>query len=110
MITKEKKSNKRTINETFWSVGVKTVDSKNRITLGGAIWKLTNSDLKADAYKVFVGQEGDILLQPVVTIPSREAWIYRNPKVLKKIRKGLVEAKQGKLEKVKDLERFLENI
>ena len=47
------------------------------------------SRMKADSYQVFVGKEGDILLRPAVSIPSNEAWIYRNPEVIAKIRKGL---------------------
>jgi len=58
---------------------------------------------------VYVGEDGDILLRPVVTIPSKEAWIYENPTVLEGIRKGLFEANQGKLKKSKILKLFLKN-
>ena len=56
---------------------------------------------------MYVGEDGDILLRPVVTIPSKEAWIYENPTVLEEIRKGLSEANQGSLKKTKNLEDFL---
>jgi len=59
---------------------------------------------------VYVGEDGDILLRPVVTIPSKEAWIYENPTVLEEIRKGLSEANQGNLKKIKSLEDFLEEL
>lgn len=98
------------INEKFIATGIKSLDSKNRITLGEKTLKFVLSKTKVDAYTVFVGEEGDILLRPVVTIPSREAWIYRKPEVLKRIRKGLNEAEQGKVEKVKNLDSFLKKL
>lgn len=107
---KDKKEILDTLREEFRAIGVKSIDSKNRINLGGKVLKLVFTKTKADAYKVFVGEEGDILLRPVVTIPSREAWVYRSPKVLKQIRQGLTEAKQGKTEKVEDLDEFLEKL
>ena len=98
------------VYEKFTAIGVKATDSKNRINLGEKTLKLIFDKTKADAYKVFVGEEGDVLLRPVVTIPSREAWIYRNPEVLKQIRQGLSEAEQGRTEKVEDLDKFIENL
>ncbi len=59
---------------------------------------------------MYVGEDGDILLRPVVTIPVKESWIYENPSALEDIRKGLSEAKQGKLKKVKNIENFLESL
>ena len=77
------------------------------ITLGGRLYRLLISKMKIDSYKVFVGKGGDILLRPAVSIPSSEAWVYRNPKVIGRIRQGLEEAGKGKTEKVQDLEKFL---
>ena len=98
------------VDEKFVSVGIKTVDSKNRINLGEKILKIIDSKGRADAYKVFIGKEGDILLRPVITIPAREAWIYEHPEILKKIRKGLEEAGKGKTKKVNDLDKFFEEL
>ena len=95
------------IHEKFIAAEVKTLDSKNRINIGEKTLRYIFGEKKADVYQVFIGEEGDILLRPAVTIPSREAWIYRNPDVLKKIRQGLIEAKQGKAEKAEDLNKFL---
>lgn len=46
-------------------------------------------------------------LKKLVSIPSREAWVYRNPQAIGKIRKGLKEAAQGKTDRVGDLDSFL---
>jgi len=98
------------IHEKFIPVDVKTLDSKKRISLGEKILKMLADKFPAKSFKVYVGEDGDILLRPVVTIPSKEAWIYENPTVLEEIRKGLSEANQGKLKKVKNLEDFLEKL
>ena len=98
------------IHENFIPVDVKTLDSKKRINLGEKILKLLANKFKANTFKVYVGDEGDILLRPVVTIPEKEAWVYENPEVLESIRRGLSEAAQEKGKSVEDLETFFEEI
>jgi len=98
------------IREVFMPVDTRPLDSKHRITLGGRLQKLMMRKMKIDSYQVLVGKEGDILLRPAVTIPSHEAWIYKNPKVIGKIRKGLEEAASGKTQKVDDLDDFLKGL
>jgi hypothetical protein len=66
--------------------------------------------MSVDAYMIFVGREGDILLRPTVSIPASEAWVYENPEVIRKVRKGLKDAREGKTERVKDLDSFLEGL
>jgi hypothetical protein len=98
------------IHEEFIPYQTKLLDSKHRITLGGKLTKLLGRHLKAEAYQIFVGKNGDILLRPSVSIPSNEAWIYQNPEVIGKLRKGLREAGEGKAERVKDLGSFLRKL
>lgn len=98
------------IHEKFIPMDIKTLDSKKRISLSKKILKILADKFPAKSFKVYVGEDGDILLRPVVTIPSKEAWIYENPPVLEAIRKGLFEANQGKLKKVKNLKDFLEGL
>ncbi len=106
----KKKQELLEIKEKFMPIDTRPLDSKHRITLGGRLYKLMMSKMKIDSYQVFVGKEGDILLRPAVSIPSSEAWAYRNPEVINKIRKGLEEAGEGKAEKADDLEKFLDNL
>ena len=98
------------IKGKFVPVGIKTIDSKNRITIGERIVKLITAQTGADEFQIFYSEDGDILLRPMVSIPSKEAWIYQNPDVLKSIRQGLTEAKREKTEKVENLEEFLEDL
>ena len=106
----QKKKHVFEIREMFMPVDTRPLDSKHRITLGGRLQKLLISKMKIDSYQVLVGKEGDILLRPAVSVPSSEAWVYRNPKVIGKIRRGLKEAADGKIEKVDDLESFLSDL
>ena len=99
------------VNEEFLSLDTRPLDSKHRITLGGRLLKAISQKVrKVDSYQVLLGKNGDILLRPAVSIPASEAWIYENPKVIGKIRKGLAEAGQGKMEVVRDLDAFLGNL
>ena len=106
----QKKKQTFEIREVFITVDTRPLDSKHRITLGGRLQKLLMSKMKIDSYQVFVGKEGDILLRPAVSVPSNEAWVYRNPEVIGKIRRGLKEASEGKVEKADDLEGFLNDL
>ena len=98
------------IREMFMLVDTRQLDSKHRITVGGKLQKLIAGKMNIDSYQVFIGKEGDILLRPAVSIPSSEAWAYRNPEVIGKIRQGLKDAALGKVEKVDDLESFLRDL
>lgn len=109
-LVNKKKREKIFVKEEFVSFDTKPVDSKNRITLGGRLMKFVGKHLKFDSYQVFLSAAGDILLRPSVSIASSEAWIYDNPKVIGQIRKGLNEAKEGKIEKVDNLNEFLDKL
>ncbi len=98
------------IHEEFIPYQTKPIDSKYRITLGGRLTKLLGKRMNAEAYQIFIGRNGDILLRPSVSIPTSEAWIYQNPEVIGKLRKGLKEVREGKTERVDDLESFLEKL
>ena len=100
------KNNTVTVHEKFTPVGIRTLDTKKRVSLGDSVKK----NLKIDSYEVLIGQHGDVLLRPLTHIPARERWIYENPEVLRSIKKGFKEAKEGKLTKVNNVEKFLEDL
>lgn len=107
---KAKKNTVTVGNEKFIPMGIKTMDSKNRLTISERILKLVSTQTRHEEFQIFYGEEGDILLRPMVSIPARETWIYRNPKVLRLIRKGLIEADLKRIEKVENLDKFLEEL
>ena len=106
----QRKKQNLEVKEMFMLVDTRSLDSKHRITIGGKLQKLIAGNMNIDSYQVFVGKEGDILLRPAVSIPSNEAWVYRNPEVIGKIRQGLKEAAEGRTEKIDDLESFLSDL
>ena len=99
-----------TVKEDFISLDFKPLDSKNRITISGKILKSLVKKMKFDAFQIFLGKNGDILLRPAIAIPSNEAWLYQNKKALASVEKGLKEAKEGKTITVKDLNSFLDSL
>ena len=77
----------------FEPYGEARVDSKNRVTLG------KSGGMKVTSYKIYRNSLGQYILDPQVTIPAHEAWLYQNPKALAAMKKGLEEARTGKLVK-----------
>jgi len=67
------------------------VDAKKRISISKAA-----SQKEVDSYAMYVNEAGQIVLDPQVTIPAAEAWLYKNPQALAMVREGLEEAKSGK--------------
>lgn len=64
-------------------------DSKGRINLG---------DLAAGVSSFNLSRDGDkIILEPFCEIPSREKWLFDNKLALDSLKKGLTQAKAGKL-------------
>jgi hypothetical protein len=64
----------------------KVADGKGRIALGNKY-----------AGRTFIVQELDekIILNPAVTIPASEAWLYENKEALASVGRGLQEAQNG---------------
>jgi len=103
----EKKAEIVSIRENFVSYGTKNFDSKDRISLGGKVKKTISEKFRVDGFEVLLGDEGDILLRPVATISSREEWLYKNPEAMSRVQQGIRAAKEGRVSKVVDLDRFI---
>ena len=69
-------------------------DSKKRVVLPSF---LVREDI---IYHVYSNSVGQIVLDPQVTIPASEAWLFNNPDALASVRRGLSDAAQGKVSKV----------
>jgi len=67
-------------------------DAKKRVTLGKAL-SAFEEDVRFDVYR---NDSGQIVLDPQVSIPASEAWLYRNPEALASVRRGLQQAAEGK--------------
>jgi hypothetical protein len=51
-------------------------------------------------YHIYSNSLGQIVLDPQVTIPASEAWLFKNPKTLASVRRGLSDAARGRVTKV----------
>ena len=51
-------------------------------------------------YHVYTNSTGQILLDPQVTIPASEAWLFNNPDALASVRHGLADDAAGKVTKI----------
>ena len=73
--------------------GVKP-DAKKRVVLHGV--KLE----EGITYHIYKNDIGQIVLDPQVTIPAAEAWLFRNPDALLAVKRGLSHAARGKVSRV----------
>ncbi|MFH0753199.1 MAG: hypothetical protein V2A70_01385 [Candidatus Omnitrophota bacterium] len=68
-----------------------TIDSRKRIPLGKV---LPDNDVTLFDVKV---EGGRIILEPMRAVPDSEAWLYKNPKALDSVMKGLKDSAQGRV-------------
>ena len=69
-------------------------DSKKRVVLPKSLIK---EDI---TYHIYSNDLGQILLDPQVTIPASEAWLFKDPEALASVRRGLADAAKGKVSKI----------
>lgn len=72
--------------------GVKP-DVKKRIVLPGKI-------REGVTYYVYENDLGQIVLDPHVSVPAYEVWLYKNPEALKAVKQGLKDAAEGRVRKI----------
>ena len=64
-------------------------DAKKRLSLGEALGEST-------AYNIYKNSLGQLILDPVKTIPASEMWLYENTQALASVKQGLRESAEGK--------------
>lgn len=64
-------------------------DAKKRLSLGEALGGVT-------AYNIYRNTLGQLILDPVKTIPASEMWLYENTPALASVKRGLRESSEGK--------------
>jgi hypothetical protein len=64
-------------------------DAKKRITLGEALRGAT-------AFNIYRNPLGQLILDPVKTVPASELWLYENQQALASVKQGLRESAEGK--------------
>ena len=97
--------------EDFKPMGIARIDTKKRITLGTLLKKLKVSlGALINDFETFIGDDGDVLLRPRTAISTRELWVHQNPEILKSIQEGIQDLKEGRVTKVKDLDKFFKEL
>jgi len=61
-----------------------------RVTIGPEIIGDTH-------YRALINQLGQIVLDPVITVPAREYWLLQNSETLASVVRGVEQAKRGEL-------------
>lgn len=80
------------------------VDAKRRVALGKILMGQVTS------FRVYRNAHGQIILDPLVTIPAHEVWLFQNKRAASLVQQGLDDARQGRLRKAKeDFSRYLED-
>ena len=69
----------------------KSTDSKGRVTLG--------AHFANRAVIVEHRSEDEVIVRLARVIPEREVWLYKNPKALTSVRRGLEQARKGSVTK-----------
>src|SRR3972149_568987 len=74
-------SNILKIHDEFKEIDTRTIDDRNRLTLGELVEC-------AKRVRIYRNDRGEVLLQPVVEIPASEIWLFQNQKALESVKKG----------------------
>ena len=82
------------INDESQEIGTRTIDSRNRLTVGELVQGLKR-------VRVYKNKLGEILIKPVVEIPASELWLFQNKEAFESVQKGLKEMSEGKISKPK---------
>lgn len=75
-------------------------DGRGRVTLG--------TQLKTKQFRVLKNALGQILLDPIISIPESELWLWENKEALNSVKKGLQQASVGEIEEMESFADFAE--
>jgi hypothetical protein len=69
-------------------------DAKKRIVISKAC------QASEVTYHVYCNEIGQIILDPQISLPASEIWLYNDPEAREAVAAGLKEASQGKISKI----------
>ena len=81
------------INDSFKEIGTRTIDERNRLTIGEIL-------KGSKRIRLYQNDNGEVLLQPIAEIPASELWLFQNPEAINDIRVGLRDASQRKVSRL----------
>ena len=77
-------------------------DDKGRISLGHLADSVSRFSVVEDK------KHHRIILEPYTEIPAREAWLFKNPKALKKVKQGLKESAENQVYDLGSFDEYLD--
>src|SRR3990167_7400998 len=80
----------------FEAVTEARVDAKHRVGLGKILGGPVTS------FRVYRNAHGQIILDPMVSIPAHEAWLFKNKRAAALVQRGMEDAKRGRLINAKE--------
>jgi hypothetical protein len=105
----------KALSDEFELVGEGGLDERRRFSMTKVMAMLKDrvgelgGQLDALHFQVYINSAGQILLDPALTVPLREMWLYRNPTALAKVREGLAQAAEGKLYDLGSFKKYAED-
>ena len=78
------------VNDSFEEIGTRTIDERNRLTVGEIL-------KGCKRIRLYRNDSGEVLLQPIVEIPASELWLFQNQEAINGVREGLRDASQRKV-------------
>ena len=70
------------------------MDNKQRVCLTRVLSKQERENF--DTFRIY-RKDGKIVLEPVAQVPEKDHWIYKNPKALASLLKGIKDAEEGRV-------------
>ncbi len=107
----EKKSIKP-LSDEFEFVAESTVDERKRVSLAKVLAQHEQVLAGMDSvlhFQVYVNKAGQILLDPSVSVPLHEVWLYKNPVALAKVQEGLAELEKGALHDLGSFAKYVDD-
>lgn len=80
------------VNDKFQDMGTRLIDECKRIAIGELLGNYKT-------VRLYMNNQGEILLRPVPDIPRSEQWLFRNKEALKSVQNGLKDAAEGRISK-----------
>ena len=96
------KKDKIKVNDEFEEIETRSVDKRNRLTIGEFAEGFNR-------FRLYKNSVGEILLKPVIEIPASELWLFQNKEAFEDIQKGIKDLSEGKVLKL-DIEELQEQI
>jgi hypothetical protein len=103
------------LNNDFEFIGEGGIDERKRVSLTKVLGLLKErlgdlgGPLENLHFRVYVNSAGQVLLDPALSVPVHEMWLYRNRRALAKVREGLSQAAKGELHDLGSFDKFADD-